>query len=81
MCRFLLRSLPPQQWLSRDGHESFDDDEVAAAMNGAFVCIKVDRESGPDMEQNAVYMNAHRRAHGRASWTMTCFLTPGGRPF
>ena len=37
-------------------HESFEDAEVAAAMNADFVCIKVDREERPDLD--AVYMNA-----------------------
>ncbi|CML10202.1 transmembrane protein [Mycobacterium tuberculosis] len=43
-------------WCHVMAHESFDDDEVAAAMNAGFVCIKVDREERPDID--AVYMNA-----------------------
>jgi uncharacterized protein YyaL (SSP411 family) len=60
-------------------HESFEDDEVAAAMNADFVCIKVDREERPDLD--AVYMNATVAMTGQGGWPMTCFLTPDGRPF
>jgi uncharacterized protein len=66
-------------WCHVMAHESFDDDEVAAAMNGGFVCIKVDREERPDID--AVYMNATVALTGQGGWPMTCFLTPDGRPF
>ena len=35
-------------------HESFEDAEVAKLMNENFICIKVDREERPDVDQ--VYM-------------------------
>lgn len=66
-------------WCHVMAHESFEDDEVAAAMNAGFVCIKVDREERPDLD--AVYMNATVALTGRGGWPMTCFLTPDGRPF
>ncbi|HEY0226541.1 MAG TPA: thioredoxin domain-containing protein, partial [Mycobacterium sp.] len=66
-------------WCHVMAHESFEDDEVAAAMNGGFVCIKVDREERPDID--AVYMNATVALTGHGGWPMTCFLTPDGRPF
>ncbi|MGH3637404.1 MAG: thioredoxin domain-containing protein [Mycobacterium sp.] len=66
-------------WCHVMAHESFADDEVAAAMNAAFVCIKVDREERPDLD--AVYMNATVALTGQGGWPMTCFLTPDGRPF
>jgi uncharacterized protein YyaL (SSP411 family) len=66
-------------WCHVMAHESFEDDEVAAAMNAAFVCIKVDREERPDLD--AVYMNATVALTGQGGWPMTCFLTPDGRPF
>ncbi len=66
-------------WCHVMAHESFDDDEVAAAMNDGFVCIKVDREERPDID--AVYMNATVALTGQGGWPMTCFLTPDGRPF
>ncbi|OSC38387.1 thioredoxin domain-containing protein [Mycobacterium decipiens] len=66
-------------WCHVMAHESFEDDEVAAAMNEGFVCIKVDREERPDID--AVYMNATVALTGQGGWPMTCFLTPDGRPF
>ncbi|ORW02887.1 thioredoxin domain-containing protein [Mycobacterium lacus] len=66
-------------WCHVMAHESFEDDEVAAAMNADFVCIKVDREERPDID--AVYMNATVALTGQGGWPMTCFLTPDGRPF
>ena len=65
-------------WCHVMAHESFEDEQVAAAMN-QFVCIKVDREERPDLD--AVYMNATVAMTGHGGWPMTCFLTPDGRPF
>jgi uncharacterized protein YyaL (SSP411 family) len=66
-------------WCHVMAHESFEDEQVAAAMNSGFVCIKVDREERPDLD--AVYMNATVALTGQGGWPMTCFLTPDGRPF
>ncbi|WP_343573561.1 thioredoxin domain-containing protein [Mycobacterium sp.] len=66
-------------WCHVMAHESFSDDEVAAAMNAGFVCVKVDREERPDID--AVYMKATIALTGQGGWPMTCFLTPDGRPF
>ena len=66
-------------WCHVMAHESFEDDQVAAAMNDGFVNIKVDREERPDLD--AVYMTATVALTGQGGWPMTCFLTPDGRPF
>ncbi|MBY0440751.1 MAG: thioredoxin domain-containing protein [Mycobacteriaceae bacterium] len=66
-------------WCHVMAHESFEDDDVAAAMNAGFVCIKVDREERPDID--AIYMTATVALTGQGGWPMTCFLTPDGRPF
>jgi uncharacterized protein YyaL (SSP411 family) len=67
-------------WCHVMAHESFEDPEVAAAMNAHFVNIKVDREERPDLDQ--IYQAAHalltRRSGG---WPLTMFLTPDGEPF
>ena len=67
-------------WCHVMAHESFEDPEVAAAMNADFVNIKVDREERPDLDQ--IYQAAHalltRRSGG---WPLTMFLTPEGAPF
>ncbi len=66
-------------WCHVMAHQSFEDAQVAEAMNAGFVCIKVDREERPDLD--AVYMNATVALTGQGGWPMTCFLTPDGRPF
>ena len=66
-------------WCHVMAHESFEDDEVAAAMNDRFVSVKVDREERPDVD--AVYMDAVQAITGHGGWPMTVFLTPDGRPF
>ena len=66
-------------WCHVMAHESFEDDEVAAAINADFVAIKVDREERPDID--ATYMSATTAMVGQGGWPMTCFLTPAGEPF
>src|SRR5947209_4218281 len=41
-------------WCHTMEHESFEDLEVAEALNDAFVCIKVDREELPEVD--SLYM-------------------------
>lgn len=60
-------------------HESFEDDDTAAYMNGHFVSVKVDREERPDVD--AVYMEAVQAATGQGGWPMSVFMTPDGEPF
>ena len=59
--------------------ESFEDRTIAALMNERFVCVKVDREERPDVDQ--VYMKAVQAMTGQGGWPMTVFLTPGRVPF
>ena len=66
-------------WCHVMAHESFEDDEVAAAVNAGFVAVKVDREERPDVD--AVYMAAATALTGHGGWPMTCLLTPDGDPF
>jgi len=66
-------------WCHVMEHESFEDEGIAAQMNGSFVSIKVDREERPDVD--AVYMQATQAMTGHGGWPMTVFLTPDGRPF
>ena len=67
-------------WCHVMERESFEDAETAAAMNAAFVCVKVDREERPDLD--SVYMRAVQAfTRGHGGWPMTVFLTPDGRPF
>ena len=66
-------------WCHVMAHESFENAEIAAEMNRAFVNVKVDREERPDVD--AIYMQAVQAMTGRGGWPMTVFLTPDGRPF
>jgi uncharacterized protein YyaL (SSP411 family) len=59
--------------------ESFEDEEVAAIMNKYFICIKVDREERPDVDQ--LYMDAVTMITGRGGWPLNAFALPGGEPF
>ncbi|MCE3296842.1 MAG: hypothetical protein K0R65_2556 [Crocinitomicaceae bacterium] len=65
-------------WCHVMEHESFEDEEVATWMNRYFVCIKVDREERPDVDQ--VYMNAVQLMTQRGGWPLNCFTLPDGRP-
>jgi uncharacterized protein YyaL (SSP411 family) len=65
-------------WCHVMERESFVDPEIAKVLNAKFVCIKVDREERPDVDQ--VYMTA-LQAFGPGGWPMSVFLTPDGRPF
>ncbi|MDR6864379.1 thioredoxin domain-containing protein [Phycicoccus sp. 3266] len=66
-------------WCHVMAHETFEDEEVAAALNPYFVAVKVDREERPDVD--AVYMSATTALTGHGGWPMTCVLTPDGEPF
>lgn len=66
-------------WCHVMAHESFEDEQVAAALRKGFVAIKVDREERPDVD--AVYMAATTALTGHGGWPMTAILTPAGDPF
>ena len=60
--------------------ESFENEDIAALMNEHFVCIKVDREERPDLDD--IYMAATMALNqGQGGWPMTVFLTPEQQPF
>jgi uncharacterized protein len=66
-------------WCHVMEHESFEDKEAAAIMNEHFICIKVDREERPDVDQ--VYMNAVQLITGRGGWPLNAITLADGRPF
>ncbi len=65
-------------WCHVMEHESFENEAVAKLMNANFICIKVDREERPDIDQ--VYMNAVQLMTGSGGWPLNCFALPDGRP-
>ena len=66
-------------WCHVMEHESFEDSAVAKVMNDNFVCIKIDREERPDIDD--IYMTACQLASGRGcGWPLNAFTLPDGRP-
>ena len=65
-------------WCHVMEHESFEDGQVAEIMNRHFVCIKIDREERPDIDQ--IYMNAVQLMTERGGWPLNCFCLPDQRP-
>ncbi|MDH7592912.1 MAG: thioredoxin domain-containing protein [Methanomicrobiales archaeon] len=66
-------------WCHVMERESFEDEELAALLNGTFVCIKVDREERPDIDR--LYMEASLRLTGSGGWPLTIIMTPDRIPF
>jgi hypothetical protein len=66
-------------WCHVMERESFENDEIAEALNENFVSIKVDREERPDVD--SIYMQAVQLMTGHGGWPMSVFLTPDGGPF
>ncbi len=66
-------------WCHVMERESFENDEIASLMNLYYVCVKVDREERPDLDE--IYMQATIAMNqGNGGWPMTVFLTPDQRP-
>ncbi len=66
-------------WCHVMEHESFENQAIAELMNKHFVCIKVDREERPDLDE--IYMAAVQAMTGRGGWPMSVFMTPDLKPF
>jgi len=66
-------------WCHVMERDSFEDREVADLLNENFVCVKVDREEHPDVDQ--IYMEVVIGIHGHGGWPMSLFLTPDREPF
>jgi len=66
-------------WCHVMERESFEDPAIAAKMNSGFVCVKVDREERPDLDQ--IYQLSVQLLGRSGGWPLTVFLTPDKRPF
>lgn len=66
-------------WCHVMAHEAFSDAQIAQYMNAHFICIKVDRETHPDIDQ--IYMKAAQAFTGQGGWPLNCFALPNGKPF
>lgn len=65
-------------WCHVMEHESFEDEGVAEIMNHHFICIKIDREERPDIDQ--IYMTAVQLMTGSGGWPLNCICLPDQRP-
>ena len=66
-------------WCHVMERESFMDEDIAAFMNEKFICVKVDREERPDIDQ--IYMDAAQIITRSGGWPLNAFALPDGRPF
>jgi uncharacterized protein YyaL (SSP411 family) len=66
-------------WCHVMEHESFEDEQVAKVMNANYVCIKLDREERPDIDQ--IYMDAIQNMGLNGGWPLNVFLMPNQKPF
>jgi uncharacterized protein YyaL (SSP411 family) len=66
-------------WCHVMERECFEKEDLASLMNDYFVCIKVDREERPDIDQ--VYMEAVQAMGINGGWPLNVFLTSDQKPF
>ncbi len=66
-------------WCHVMARESFENKKIAALLNKYFVCIKVDREQRPDIDN--IYMAATQLINGHGGWPMSVFIDNQLRPF
>ena len=66
-------------WCHVMEREVFEKEDMAKLMNEYLVCIKVDREERPDVDQ--VYMDAVQAMGTHGGWPLNVFLTPDQKPF
>ncbi len=66
-------------WCHVMAAEAFSDKETADYLNENFICIKVDRELRPDIDQ--FLMSYIIAQSGSGGWPLNVFLTPDINPF
>jgi len=66
-------------WCHVMERESFEDEEVARLLNDTFICIKVDREERPDIDN--IYMTVCSMMTGSGGWPLTIIMTADKKPF
>ncbi|MEM9416602.1 MAG: DUF255 domain-containing protein [Planctomycetota bacterium] len=63
-------------WCHVMERQVFESPAIAEQMNALYVCVKVDREERPDVDD--IYMTATQLMTRRGGWPMSVFLTPPG---
>jgi len=66
-------------WCHVMARESFENIQTADILNANFICIKVDREERPDLDE--IYMRSVQMLAGTGGWPLSVFLTPDKTPF
>ena len=66
-------------WCHVMERESFENPQIAQILNSSFICIKVDREEHPDIDET--YMLATQILTGSGGWPTSVWLTPDLKPF
>lgn len=66
-------------WCHVMERESFENEVIAHFMSEHYVCIKVDREERPDIDQ--IYMDAVHAMGLQGGWPLNVILTPDSKPF
>jgi hypothetical protein len=66
-------------WCHVMAHDSFMNPTIAAFLNEHFVCIKVDREEYPDLDN--YYQKAAQLFSSNGGWPLSAFLLPDMRPY
>ncbi|MBM44086.1 MAG: thioredoxin domain-containing protein [Phycisphaerae bacterium] len=61
-------------WCHVMERQSFENEQIADLMNSYFVCVKVDREERPDVDD--IYMTAVQVMTGQGGWPLSVWLTP-----
>lgn len=65
-------------WCHVMSHESFSSEEVADYLNENFICIKVDREEFPEVDQ--YYQKMAQFMNRQGGWPLSIFLTHDKKP-
>ncbi len=66
-------------WCHVMNEETFSNAEVGKLLNELFVCIKVDRQEHPDIDN--LYMSFLKMSTGSGGWPQTIFADSDGTPF
>ncbi|MEM7548642.1 MAG: thioredoxin domain-containing protein [Bacteroidota bacterium] len=66
-------------WCHVMERESFENESIAKIMNDQYICIKLDREERPDIDQ--IYMEAVQAMGINGGWPLNVILTPDQKPF
>ena len=66
-------------WCHRMSHDCFEKEDITQYLNENFICIKVDREEFPDIDN--YYQQACQVFTNSGGWPLSAFLLPDMRPF